>query len=250
MLPSPLLSVVIPAFNEERRLPSTLEALQQHLSRQTFPFDIWVVDNGSTDRTAELVEEYARRFSSVHLVQIPIRGKGVAVRTGMLGSTGEYRFLCDADLSMPVEELNRFFPPVLQDADVAIGSREAKGARRIGEPVFRHITGRIFSLAVKMLVMRGFEDTQCGFKCFRAEVARDLFSHQRFDGWSFDAEVLFLARKRGYRIREVPISWYFHADSRIRLANDSLSMFVDLVRIRWNDLRGLYDRPNPRATQP
>jgi dolichyl-phosphate beta-glucosyltransferase len=247
MPPPPLLSVVIPAFNEERRLPITLETLQKYLSRQTFPSDIWVVDNGSTDRTAELVEGYTRRFASIHLVRIAARGKGVAVRTGMLRCNGEYRFQCDADLSMPVEELNRFLPPILQDADVAIGSREAKGARRIGEPAFRHFTGRVFSLAVKLLVMRGFEDTQCGFKCFRAEIAQDLFSRQRFNGWSFDAEVLFLARKRGYRIREVPIPWYFHSDSRIRMVNDSLSMFADLVRIRWNDLRGLYDHPNPHA---
>jgi dolichyl-phosphate beta-glucosyltransferase len=239
--------VVIPAYNEERRLPATLEKLQAYLARQSFPYDIWVVDNASTDRTPDLVREFARRAPTIRLVQIPDRGKGIAVRTGMLQAGGRYRFLCDADLSMPVEEFERFYPPRLNDADVAIGSREAAGARRFDEPPYRHYTGRVFSLAVKLLILRGFEDTQCGFKCFRDAAAKDLFSRQRFNGWSFDVEVLYLARRRGYRIREVPISWHYQTDSRIRLLDDSLRMFFDLLRIRWNGMRGVYDQPAPRA---
>lgn len=245
--PSPWLSVIIPAFNEERRLPATLEKLQGYLSRQSFPYDIWVIDNGSTDRTADLIRDFGRRVPAVRLAQTPSRGKGIAVRTGMLQATGRYRFLCDADLAMPVEEFERFYPPLLNDADVAIGSREAKGAHRFHEPTYRHFTGRVFSLAVKLLVLRGFEDTQCGFKCFRDSVAEDLFSRQRFNGWSFDVEVLYLARRRGYRIREIPIAWHYQSDSRIRLVNDLLRMFADLLRIRWNGVRGVYDRPDPRA---
>lgn len=244
---SPWLSVIIPAYNEERRLPATLEKLQAYLSRQSFTYEIWVVDNGSTDRTADLVREYGRRFPAIQLAQTRLRGKGIAVRTGMLRAAGRYRFFCDADLSMPVEEFERFYPPRLADADVAIGSREAKGARRFDEPPYRHFTGRIFSLAVKLLILHGYEDTQCGFKCFRDAAAEDLFSRQRFNGWSFDVEVLYLARQRGYRIREVPISWYYQSDSRIRLVGDSLRMFTDLLRIRWNGMRGIYDRPNPQA---
>ena len=243
----PWLSVIIPAYNEERRLPATLDTLQAYLSLQSFPFEILVVDNASTDRTPDLVREFARRIPAVRLVQTPLRGKGVAVRTGMLQAKGRYRFLCDADLSMPVEEFDRFYPPRLNDADVAIGSREAKGARRFDEPPYRHLTGRVFSLAVKLLILRGFEDTQCGFKCFRDAVAEDLFSRQRSNGWSFDVEVLYLARRLGYRIREVPISWYYQSDSRVRLMGDSLRMFFDLLRIRWNGFRGIYDQPAPRA---
>ncbi len=243
----PWLSVIIPAYNEEKRLPATLEKLQEYLSRQVFVSEIWVVDNGSTDRTADLVREYGLRFPAIRLAQTPVRGKGIAVRTGMLRATGRYRFFCDADLSMPVEEFGRFYPPGLNDADVAIGSREAKGARRFDEPPYRHFTGRIFSLAVKLLILRGFEDTQCGFKCFRDTAAEDLFSRQRFTGWSFDVEVLYLARRRGYRILEVPISWRYQSDSRIRLVDNSLRMFADLLRIRWNGIRGIYDRPNPRS---
>jgi dolichyl-phosphate beta-glucosyltransferase len=243
--PAPWLSIVIPAYNEERRLPATLEKIRSHFTRRDFPYDVWVVDNASTDRTSELVRAAARSDPGLHLVRIPIRGKGVAVRTGMLRARGAYRFLCDADLSMPVEEFERFYPPRLEGADVAIGSREAAGARRFHEPAYRHLTGRVFSLAVKILVMRGFEDTQCGFKCFTAAAAEDLFSRQRFNGWSFDVEVLYLARRRGFSIREVPVSWYYQADSRVHLAGDSLGMFLDLIHIRWNDLRGTYARPDP-----
>jgi dolichyl-phosphate beta-glucosyltransferase len=242
---APWLSVIIPAYNEERRLPATLEKMRAHFARWDFTHDIWVVDNGSTDRTGELVRSAARSDPALHLIRLPIRGKGIAVRAGMLRARGAYRFLCDADLSMPVEEFERFFPPRLEGVDVAIGSREAAGSRRYHEPAFRHFTGRVFSLAVKLLVMRGFEDTQCGFKCFTAAAAQDLFSRQRFTGWSFDVEVLYLARRRGFAVREVPIPWYYQADSRIRVAGDSLSMFLDLIRIRWNDLRGTYAQPNP-----
>lgn len=245
--PSPWLSVIIPAFNEERRLPATLEKIQSYLSRQSFAYEILVVDNASTDRTVDLVREYGSRFPAIRLVQTPLRGKGVAVRTGMLRAVGRYRFFCDADLSMPVEEFEQFYPPRLTNADVAIASREAKGARRFDEPRYRHFTGRIFSLAVKLLILRGFEDTQCGFKCFRAETALDLFSRQRFDGWAFDVEVLYLASRSGCRIREVPISWRYQSDSRVRLVGNSLRMFADILRIRWNGMRGIYDRPNPQA---
>jgi dolichyl-phosphate beta-glucosyltransferase len=243
---SPWLSVIVPAYNEERRLPATLEKLHAYLEDRPFSYDILVVDNGSTDRTADLVREHARRIPALRLLQASARGKGSAVRTGMLRSRGTYRFLCDADLSMPVEEFERFYPPLLEGTDIAIGSREAPGSRRYGEPAYRHFTGRVFSLAVEGLALRGFKDTQCGFKCFRGPVAEDLFSRQRFDGWAFDVEVLYLARRRGYRVREVPVSWYYKSDSRIRLFRDSLVMFTDLLRIRWFDLRGLYADPITR----
>ena len=147
---APWLSVIIPAYNEERRLPATLEKILAYLASRPFSHDVWVVDNGSTDRTAEVVRDYMRRYPSLRLEQIPVRGKGVAVRTGMLRAKGAFRFLCDADLSMPVEEFDRFYPPALEDADVAIGSREVPGARRFDEPSYRHLTGRVFSFAVKL----------------------------------------------------------------------------------------------------
>jgi dolichyl-phosphate beta-glucosyltransferase len=167
----------------------------------------------------------------------------------MLAARGEYRFICDADLSMPIEEVNKFLPPALDRYDVAIGSREAPGARRFNEPLYRHLMGRLFTTIVKLLAVRGFEDTQCGFKCFRAEVACDLFGVQRLNGMSFDVEALFIAQRRGYKIVEVPINWYFSAESRVRLIDDSLRMVGELLEVRRNWRRGAYDRVDANSSR-
>jgi len=161
---------------------------------------------------------------------------------GMLAGRGEYLFICDADLSMPIEELYKFLPPVLEGYDVAIGSREIPGARRYDEPSHRHFMGRVFNWMVRLFAVRGFEDTQCGFKCFKREAARDVFTYQTMDGWGFDVEVLFIAQKRGYKMVEVPINWYYSANSRVHPIRDSVSMFSEVLKIRLNDLRGRYIR--------
>lgn len=234
------LSIVIPAYNEERRLPGTLEAIADHLKGQAYTAEIIVVENGSTDRTADVVREFARQHPAARLLISPRRGKGLAVKVGMLAARGAYRFLCDADLSMPIEELVRFVPPALEGYGVAIGSREARGARRYDEPLYRHMMGRVFNGLVKLVAVPGLEDTQAGFKCFTAAVAQDVFTFQTMEGFGFDVEVLFIARKRGYRIVEVPIQWYYRADSRVRVVSDTLRMFRDVLMVRWNNLRGIY----------
>jgi glycosyltransferase involved in cell wall biosynthesis len=234
------LSVIIPAHNEEKRLPPTLKAVNSFLERQSFPSEILVVENGSQDQTAVVTEAFAADNDRVRLLREHGRGKGLAVRRGMLEATGEYRFICDADLSMPIHQVLRFVPPQLTDFEAAIGSREAPGARRYNEPTYRHVQGRVFSNLVKLLAMPGFEDTQCGFKCFRGDVAVQLFSLQTLDGMSFDVEVLFIARKRGYRIVEVPIDWYYQSESRVRPFSDPARMLVDLMQIRRNWIRGVY----------
>ena len=150
--------------------------------------------------------------------------------------------MCDADLSMPIEDINRFIPPALNDFDIAIASREARGAVRYNEPAFRHLVGRIFNTMIRVLALPELNDTQCGFKCFRTSVVQDLFMKQTLPGWSFDVEILFIARLRGYRIVEVPIHWYFNADSKIRVFNDSMRMAIDLFTIRMNAIRGIYNR--------
>jgi hypothetical protein len=151
--------------------------------------------------------------------------------------------MCDADLSMPIEQVARFLPPQLTNFDVAIGSREVDGAVRFHEPAFTHVRGRVFSNLVKLFVLSDFEDTQCGFKCFRAQAALDLFSTQRLDGMSFDVEVLYIARKRGYRIAEVPVDWYFHRETRVRMLRDSFGMLADILAVRRNWRDGKYARP-------
>lgn len=236
------LSIIIPAHNEEHRLPATLKTVDAFLAKQAYASEVLVVENGSQDLTAVVTEAFAADHPRVRLIRETARGKGLAVRRGMLEATGQYRFICDADLSMPIQEVSKFLPPKLEGYGVAIGSREAPGARRFNEPAYRHLMGRVFSNLVKIFAMPGFEDTQCGFKCFRDEVAADVFSVQKLNGMSFDVEVLYIARKRGYRIVEVPIDWYYQSESRVRLIEDSLKMFLDILTIRRNWYGGKYQR--------
>ena len=240
----PFLSIVIPAHNEENRLPKTLEEIDCFIQTQPYPIEVLVIENGSRDRTFELAQEYAARMPFLRVFQETARGKGLAVKRGMLEARGEYRFICDADLSMPIEEVNRFLPPQLDKPHVAIGSREAPGAVRYNEPAYRHFIGRVFNMMVRVLALPGLQDTQCGFKCFSAEVAEKVFPLQTLPGMSFDVEVLFIARRMGYSIIEVAIPWYFSAESRVRLFEDSLRMAGDLLSIRRNARQGLYTLPS------
>jgi len=208
--------------------------------------DVLVVDNSSTDRTPDIAREIAAEHPIVSLLYQPIRGKGAAVRKGILEGRGEYLFICDADLAMPIEEIRKFLPPTLSDYDIAIASRETSGAVRYDEPWHRHLMGRVFNLIVRLLAVSGIQDTQCGFKCFRREAARDLFSAQTIDGWAFDVEILHIARRRGYRIVEVPIHWYYGTDSRVSPVRDSWNMLREVFHIRRNGRAGLYDKNGPR----
>lgn len=238
----PTLSVIIPAYNEERGLPTTLQALSAHLPGRPWDWEVRVVDDGSTDATREVVERFRRSEPRVILQAEPHRGKGGAVRAGMLASRAAYRFMCDADLSMPVHEIDRFMPPALGDADVAIGSREGVGARRVGEPMARHLAGRVFNTLVRLSTVRDIQDTQCGFKMFTAAAAESIFSRVTIEGWAFDIEVLHLARLNDLRVREIPIEWHFRADSRLRMGRDSIAMLREVVRVRRRARRGEYSR--------
>jgi dolichyl-phosphate beta-glucosyltransferase len=236
----PLLSIIIPAHNEEARLPPSLEKIDAFLKTQSFEAEVIVVENGSYDRTAEVVREYAASHPYIQLIEAPVRGKGLAVKVGMLAAKGEYRFICDADLSMPIEEIVRFLPPNVEGYDVIIATREGKGAQRVGEPEYRHLIGRVNNIIIKLTALRGFEDTQCGFKMFTRRAAEDLFEVQQMTGIGFDIELLFIAKRRGYKIKQVPITWYFDPDSRMRLVGDSLYLLVEIWQIRRNWYRGVY----------
>lgn len=234
------LSLIIPALNEERRLPETLEKVLAFVQEQAYCSEIIVVENGSTDRTVEIAREYAARHPHLTVLSEPAPGKGNAVRRGMLAARGAYRFMADADLSMPVEEVSRFIPPQLANFDIAIASREAPGAVRYHEPAFRHWGGRAINTMIRLLALPGLNDTQCGFKCFRASVAEDLFRKQTLTGWSFDIELLFIARMRRYRIVELPIPWYYRSESKVNPVRDALRMGLDILTIRKNALTGKY----------
>jgi glycosyltransferase involved in cell wall biosynthesis len=238
---SPLLSIIIPALNEEHRLPENLRRVLEFVNSQSYASEVIVVDSGSDDQTSAVVERFIPEHANLRLIREELRGKGRAVRRGMLEASGEYRFICDADLSMPIENVNNFLPPALEDFDIAIASREVPGAVRYDEPAYRHWIGRGFNLLVRLLAIPQFHDTQCGFKCFRGEVADDLFPVQQLQGWGFDVEVLFVALKRGYRVVEIPIPWYFNPDSRVRLLQDSFGMFAELIQIRRNWKKGIYE---------
>ena len=241
---APFLSIIIPAFNEERRLPCTLEQVFSFLQEQSYSAEVLVVENGSIDNTLKVAQRYSEIHPNLRVLTEKNRGKGNAIRRGMLEAHGQYRFMCDVDLSMPIQELPKFIPESGQNFDIAIASREAEGSVRYDEPEYRHLGGRLINLAIRMLILPGLHDTQCGFKCFRAEVAEDIFSYQTIPGWSFDIELLYLARKRGYQIIEVPIHWYFDAETKLSAVKDAIRMLRDIFLIHLNNIRGLYDPQN------
>lgn len=232
----PALSVVVPALNEEDRLPRTLERITSHLGRRGGAYEVLVVDDGSRDATAVRAEA----AGAIVLRNEGNRGKGFAVRRGMLAARGARRLMTDADLSTPIEELDRLSARMDEGHDVVIGSRAMAGARiEVRQPWYRENMGRLFNLFVRALAVPGVRDTQCGFKLFSAAAARDVFSATRLDGFSFDVEALFLARRKGYRIAEVPVLWRNDAASRVSLFRGFLA-FPDLLRIRANAWAGRY----------
>jgi len=233
------LSVVIPAYDEALRLPATLARVRAHLAERGVAHEILVVDDGSSDATAEVAR--AAGGGAVRVLRHePNRGKGYAVRRGMLAATGERRLMTDADLSTPIEELARLEAEIDRGFDVAIGSRAVAGARiEVRQPAYREAMGRLFNVLVQVLLLPGLADTQCGFKLFTAAAAEAAFGACRLDGFSFDVEALYVARRRGLRVAEVPIVWRNDAATRVGLGGGSAA-FADLLRIRLLALRGAY----------
>lgn len=239
---NPFLSIVIPAHNEESRLPPSLALIDRFLQRQPYDAEVIIVENGSRDLTHEVALECASQYPFARVMQSPnnLRGKGLAVKQGMLAAKGEWRFICDADLSMRIDDLAKFLPPEADDCDIVIASREAPGAVRVDEPEYRHLMGRVATTIIKATAISDYEDTQCGFKMFRGRVADDLFAAQRMNGIGFDVELLFIAKRRGYKVKEVPITWYYDPYSTMRLWDDSVKLLREIWEIRRNWRRGVY----------
>jgi glycosyltransferase involved in cell wall biosynthesis len=234
------LSLVIPAYNEADRMGATIERLRSELPSFGFPCEIRVVDDGSADATAEVVERIGRSDDSIVVQREPHRGKGGALRAGLLAARGALRFMCDADLSMPPREIHRFLSLVPGSCDIAIATREGPGARRINEPLHRHLMGRGFNALVRRGLLPKLHDTQCGFKLFTARAVEALLPITTIKGWSFDLEVLFAATLQGWRICEVPIEWHYDHRSHVSIVRDPWRMTRDLWRIRRNGRRGVY----------
>jgi len=240
----PELSVVIPAYNEARHIPLTLQAIEDYASSRNLTHEIMVVDDGSRDDTAQVTRSLTGQFPGLKIVCNGVnRGKGFSVRRGMLEASGNLVLMYDADQSTPIEELDKLLPFFKAGTtDIAIGSRALKDSQiEVHQPFYREPLGFVFNDLIQLLVIRGIKDTQCGFKLFRQEAARDVFARATIDGFAFDVEALLIAQKLNYRIAEVPIRWRNDANTSIRLFRHGSRMVTDLFRIRWNSMRGKYN---------
>jgi dolichyl-phosphate beta-glucosyltransferase len=237
------LSIIVPAYNEAERLPPTLVKLHQFLQRQPLRWEIVVVDDGSKDNTCAIVETAQQSIPNLRLLrQTPNRGKGAAVRMGMLGARGQLRVMCDADCSMPPDEIARLILPITQcEAPISIASRYAEGAKTEPQPFYRVLWSRLCNKVIQRSLVPGVKDTQCGFKAFTAEAARDLFRRATIDGWAFDLEILALARKEGYAIAEVGVEWTDDKRSKINPLKDMWKVIREALVIRKNLRTGVYD---------
>lgn len=236
------LSVVIPAFNEQQRIGASLREVCAWLKGREHSWEIVVVDDGSSDGTAQAVRELIPAEPSLRLLELsPNRGKGFAVRAGVLAARGEIILFSDADLSAPIEELDRLLAPLQNGFALAFGSRALKREWiTVRQSARRELAGKCFNLALRLITGLNYSDTQCGFKAYRREAAQRIFPLQRIAGFGFDPEILFLARKLGFPAVEVPVHWAHREGSKVRVLRDGMRMVLDLARIRWNDLTGKY----------
>jgi glycosyltransferase involved in cell wall biosynthesis len=239
------LSIIIPAFNEERRLPQTLDCIGTYLKTQSLRTEILVVDDGSSDGTAGLAASYASKYPNLRVLSNgKNRGKGYSVRHGMLEARGEYALFTDADLSTPIDELGKLLAALREQGnDVAIGSRALnRDLILIHQSKVREQAGILFNFFVRWIMGIELSDTQCGFKAFRMDRARIIFEQQRMERFGFDPEILFLAKRYHLRVAEVPVRWSHDSGTKVNVAADGMQMLFELLVIRWNALRGLYTR--------
>lgn len=236
------LSVIIPAYNEEPRIGKTLDIMGEYLSSQPYQSEVIVVDDGSRDRTGEVVREKEKTYKNLRLVENDCnRGKGYTVRHGVSLAKGEIVLFFDADSSTPIDQVEKFWPEFDSGKSVCIGSRSLPESNvEVHQPWFRENMGRIFNLFVRVIAIRGFVDTQCGFKAFTCEAAKVIFERQTLSGFGFDVELLFIAKKHGFSIVEVPIKWIDSPESRVHPIRDATKMFLELISIRYRDLTGSY----------
>jgi glycosyltransferase involved in cell wall biosynthesis len=241
----PKYSIIIPAYNENARIPATLEAVLACVRAQQWSVEVIVVNDGSTDNTAGIVREFARSAPELRLMENPgNRGKGYSVRSGMLAARGEIVLFTDSDLSAPIDEAERLFAAIERGADIAIGSRWLESGRQTHrQPLYRQFFGRCFNTVTRAIMRLPFADTQCGFKAFTRAAAQTVFQLQTIERWGFDPEILFIAIKRGLRVEEVAVSWAHDARSRVSYLKDGIKMLQELTLIRWNAFLGRYNRP-------
>jgi len=248
----PTYSIVIPAYNESARIRATLDRVLAFVHERQWDAEILVVNDGSRDNTAQVIEEYAARHPHLRLLHNQgNRGKGYSVRNGMLHAAGGIMLFSDADLSSPIEEAEKLFAALNSGADIAIGSRWLRAELQTErQSLHRQLFGRIFNLVLRIVLSLPYHDTQCGFKAFTRRAADAIFPQQRIERWGFDPEILFLARKFGLKVEEVPVAWAHSEGTRINPLRDGIRMFVEMLKVRWYSLTGKYDAapPSPLAT--
>jgi dolichyl-phosphate beta-glucosyltransferase len=248
----PAYSIVIPAYNEASRLGATLEKVLAYIHAQNWDAEVIVVNDGSRDQTAAIVQSFAAKDPALHLVENPgNRGKGYSVRNGMLHARGRIVIFSDADLSSPIEETPKLLAALENGVDIAIGSRWLRAETQTQrQPFYRQVFGRVFNLMLRLSLGLQFADTQCGFKAFKRAAVEAIFPLQKIERWGFDPEILFLARKFGFKVKEVPVAWGHSGETRIHPLVDGSRMFAEMLHIRWFDLTGKYDtdrRPPAQA---
>jgi dolichyl-phosphate beta-glucosyltransferase len=237
------LSIVIPAYNEEERIAKSLNEISGYLQKKEYTYEIIVVDDGSLDSTGDLVSSISRNNGNIRVLRNDVnRGKGYSVKRGVLASTGEYVLFLDADLPVPIEEVESLLEWLRSGYEIAIGSKRLRDSKSlIEQPLYRRLMGRIFNILLQLFIIRGIKDTQCGFKCFRREAADMIFPKQLIEGFCFDVELLYLAKKWGISIKETPVKWTNRdTETTVRILRDSIRMFLDLFKIRINYWMGKY----------
>ena len=239
----PRYSIVIPAYNEAARLGATLQRVLAYGANQAWNVEIIVVNDGSRDNTAEIIRGYTEKNPNLRLLENPgNRGKGYSIRHGMLNATGDVLLFSDADLSSPIEEAPKLLAAIEAGADVAIGSRWLQSNLQTQrQPLYRQLFGRIFNIALRLILGLSYSDTQCGFKAFTRRAAQSTFTRQKIERWGFDPELLFLARRFGIKVAEIPVEWGHREGSRISYFRDGLRMFEEILRVRWYAITGAYD---------
>lgn len=246
----PYLTIIIPAYNEEPNFDKGLvEEVPKYLEKQDYDYEVLIVNDGSEDKTAELAASFAKKYKNVRVINNPHQGKAETVKTGVAQAKGELILFTDFDQATPIYDVERLLP-FFPEYDIVIGSRQLPGAKREKEPIYRHVMGLGFNMVVQMIAVRGIWDTQAGFKAFKSEVAKELFGELKVYGkgkkvhgalvTAFDVELLFIAKKRGYKVKEVPIEWHHVATSRVSPIKDTLRMFRDVLKVRMNDIKGFY----------
>jgi glycosyltransferase involved in cell wall biosynthesis len=246
----PAYSIIIPAYNESSRLGATLDRLLSFIAQERWDAEVIVVNDGSRDDTAALVQRFAQNHPALRLIENPCnRGKGYSVRNGMLNASGEILLFSDADLSSPIEEAAKLFAAIQSGADVAMGSRWLQPELQTHrQSLLRQFYGRIFNLALRILLGLNFKDTQCGFKAFTRNAAQTVFPQQKIERWGFDPEILYLARRAGLTVKEVPVKWSHQEGTRLNPLRDGIRMFGEVLTIRWKALLGEYSQTAARGS--